>query len=313
MKDQGKERKERDKKDGKVYEKIARSYYDDKKQAQKILYPAHLDLHCERDADAFLNLNRLQSIAADVPLLPDMPGITSIFMYLSSPLSYFTWHIEDLGLCSISRHDVGDPKVWYFVPPSQFEAFRDYLEKEKCLQETQIHPLYAYSKLPFFLPTPQEAKRFNITRIIQREGDLVVTARGAYHSGFNMGYSANSAVNGILPCELMATKHSAEGYLQALKDRLRDSSPTPGVKRKFKECVYLIERSQEILDGLNNIWSEADLEKASKGKGTKRKRNSQKATTIGAGQKRLKSLSKPLLKVASKAKKGNPRAKVRTT
>ncbi|CAH1764128.1 16101_t:CDS:10 [Entrophospora sp. SA101] len=106
----------------------------------------------------------------------------------------FAWHVEDKDLYSINYIHFGAPKQWYSISPlkaSNFElnmkGWFPHAEKE-CLQFLR-HKEYMVS------PTIIGEVPIAINRLIQREGEFVITFPRGYHSGYNLGFNCAESVN----------------------------------------------------------------------------------------------------------------------
>jgi hypothetical protein len=101
-----------------------------------------------------------------------------------------------MNLGSVNYLVAGAPKVWYCVPPS------DYLAVVKLISK-----LFAGSTLVKTCPQAVMHKRFLIhpetlrengitcSRVVQEQGDLIVTFPGAFHFGYNTAYNIAEATN----------------------------------------------------------------------------------------------------------------------
>jgi hypothetical protein len=123
-------------------------------------------------------------------------GYTSPALYVGSPGTTFVLHAEDMNLGSVNYLVAGAPKVWYVVPSSDNLKVVDLVSK-----------LFANEKLVKTCPQAVMHKRFLIhpdtlrehgitcSRIVQEQGDLIVTFPGAFHFGYNSAYNIAEATN----------------------------------------------------------------------------------------------------------------------
>ncbi|KAH7676100.1 hypothetical protein AAVH_41991, partial [Aphelenchoides avenae] len=121
-------------------------------------------------------------------------GIYSNVVYFGQARSSFPWHTEDFELLSANFHHLGAPKLWYGLAPSQrkltYAKFGDLyrLYFDHCPQEPRHKRL-------FTLPAVFEKEGIEVTRIVQRPGDLIVTRPWGYHMGISFGWNVTEAVN----------------------------------------------------------------------------------------------------------------------
>ena len=123
-------------------------------------------------------------------------GYTTSNLYVGAPGTTFALHEEDMNLGSVNYLVSGAPKVWYCVPPADCIAVVNLISK-----------LFANSTLAKTCPQAVMHKRFLIhpdtlrengitcSRIVQEQGDLIVTFPGAFHFGYNTGFNVAEATN----------------------------------------------------------------------------------------------------------------------
>ncbi|CEL93705.1 unnamed protein product [Vitrella brassicaformis CCMP3155] len=160
-----------------------------------------------------------------VRLLPLMAGINTPFSYLG-----------DLDLPSINYSHKGwhkgKAKVWYLVPAAFMEAV-DELTKKHLPEEFAQCGQYNRHKAVLLHPRILVEAGIPVYRIVQEEGDFVVTLPGAYHQGFNLGFNMNEAVN-FLPYDEVCVKMWLARALKA-KPCSCKNSPLTGVP-KWHPC-----------------------------------------------------------------------------
>lgn len=123
-------------------------------------------------------------------------GYTTPMLYVGGPGATFAVHSEDQNLYSCNYLVAGAPKVWHAVPPEFYSKVVAF-----------VHSTYASDPLVRSCPQAVMHKRFLITpealaragipvsRIVQRPGDMILTAPGAFHWGYNTGYNLAEASN----------------------------------------------------------------------------------------------------------------------
>ena len=123
-------------------------------------------------------------------------GINVPWMYYGSLFTTFCWHNEDNYLYSINYHHKGAPKQWYGVPGTKKDAdglekvFKNYLSMKMRDVPDLLHHITT-----MFSPRLLENAEVPIYKLLQHEGEYVVTFPRAFHGGFSMGPNIGEAVN----------------------------------------------------------------------------------------------------------------------
>lgn len=123
-----------------------------------------------------------------------IPGVSTPFLYVGSYKSTFCWHTEDMELCSINYLHFGAPKTWYGIPMKYKAKFEEFVRSEypdefrKCDQALR-------HKQMLISPTVLYQNGIQVSRMIQEEGEFMITFPGAYHAGFNLGLNVAEATN----------------------------------------------------------------------------------------------------------------------
>lgn len=108
----------------------------------------------------------------------------------------FCWHNEDNYLYSINYHHRGAPKQWYGCPGNKEAAeglekvFRSYLSMKMRDVPDLLHHITT-----MFSPRLLQNANVPVYKILQHEGEFVVTFPRAFHGGFSMGPNVGEAVN----------------------------------------------------------------------------------------------------------------------
>ncbi|CAM9689740.1 unnamed protein product, partial [Choristocarpus tenellus] len=121
-------------------------------------------------------------------------GLTAPWLYLGMQFATFAWHNEDNYLYSLNYHHWGEPKQWYGVPGSKAGVFERCVAKmlgENLADAKDI--LYNITKM--MSPTKLMEGKVPVCKLLQEEGQYVVTFPKAYHSGFSYGFNCGEAVN----------------------------------------------------------------------------------------------------------------------
>lgn len=115
-------------------------------------------------------------------------GINVPWMYYGALFTTFCWHNEDNYLYSINYHHKGAPKLWYGVPGTEKDAsglesvFKSYLSMKMRDVPDLLHHITTQ-----FSPRLLQNANVPICKLLQHEGEYVVTFPRAFHGGFSMG------------------------------------------------------------------------------------------------------------------------------
>ena len=157
------------------------------------------------------------SVLKHLPGASELQGVTRPWIYLGSHLSSFCWHTEDQHLFSISYLHKGAQKVWYTIPGSYREQFESALAQH--LPDLNQGGTLHHEMVTMINPlTIQQDFGIPVTRIVQNEGEFVITFPGAYHAGFNTGINLAEAVNIALPEWLAHGLTAVSAYRQSGKE-----------------------------------------------------------------------------------------------
>ena len=111
-------------------------------------------------------------------------GINVPWMYYGSLFTSFCWHNEDNYLYSINYHHKGAPKQWYGVPGTKKDAsglesvFKRYLSMKMRDVPDLLHHITTQ-----FSPRLLQNAQVPIYKLLQHEGEYVVTFPRAFHGG----------------------------------------------------------------------------------------------------------------------------------
>lgn len=141
----------------------------------------------------------------NIPASPDsalkhikvgLNGINVPWMYFGSLFTTFCWHNEDNYLYSINYHHKGAPKQWYGVPGTKRAAeglervFKSYLSMKMRDVPDLLHHITT-----MFSPRLLQNAEVMVSKVLQYEGEFVITFPRAFHSGFSLGPNIGEAVN----------------------------------------------------------------------------------------------------------------------
>lgn len=148
--------------------------------------------------ETWWNLNNMPQ-APDSVLRHVKVGINGInvpWMYYGSLFSTFCWHNEDNYLYSINYHHRGAPKQWYGVPGSKKHAdglekvFKNYLSMKMRDVPDLLHHITT-----MFSPRLLQNADVPVYKLLQHEGEYVITFPRSFHGGFSLGPNVGEAVN----------------------------------------------------------------------------------------------------------------------
>ncbi|GAV03783.1 hypothetical protein RvY_14163 [Ramazzottius varieornatus] len=123
-----------------------------------------------------------------------VPGVNTPYLYFGMWRAFFGWHTEDLDLYSINYIHDGAAKFWYAVAPKDGRRFErlaaslfpaNYKQCNSFLRHKSTlisHSVIRSSGIPF-------------DRIMQHEGEIIITFPYAYHAGFNCGLNVAESTN----------------------------------------------------------------------------------------------------------------------
>jgi len=142
------------------------------------------------------NLNLFSTLPGSVLnfLNEQISGVTRPMMYIGMLFSTFCWHTEDNYLYSINYLHHGASKTWYGIPAIAAAQF------EKVMRNTVPELFEQTPNLLFLLitmisPRILVANKVPIYRVVQREGEFMITFPKGYHAGFSHGFNCAESSN----------------------------------------------------------------------------------------------------------------------
>ena len=149
----------------------------------------------DSDVDEW-NINRLGSILDMVKddYNVNIDGVNTAYLYFGMWKTTFAWHTEDMDLHSINYLHYGEAKFWYTIPPEyarRFERMADGLFPN-LLKDC---PAYLRHKLCLISPNILRQNSIPYNKIVQKEGEIMITFPLGYHSGFNTGFNIAESTN----------------------------------------------------------------------------------------------------------------------
>ena len=108
--------------------------------------------------------------------------------------STFGWHTEDMDLYSINFLHHGAPKLWYGIPSNDAHKLEQ-LSRSFFPDHFRDCPAFLRHKMTVISPTVLKKYSVPFSRVVQREGQIMITFPRAYHSGFNLGLNIAESTN----------------------------------------------------------------------------------------------------------------------
>ncbi|KAJ3129299.1 Lysine-specific demethylase 4B [Physocladia obscura] len=123
-----------------------------------------------------------------------LPGVNKPYLYFGMWKATFSWHLEDMDLYSINYIHFGAPKQWYVIPPPQRQKFERYAQG-LFFDESKSCPEFLRHKTCLISPNALQAQGIKVDRLVQYEGEFVITFPFGYHAGYNLGFNCAESVN----------------------------------------------------------------------------------------------------------------------
>jgi histone demethylase JARID1 len=123
-------------------------------------------------------------------------GINVPWLYYGSLFTTFCWHNEDNYLYSINYHHRGAPKQWYGVPGGKKHAdglekvFKNFLSMKMRDAPDLLHHITT-----MFNPRLLQNADVPVYKLLQHEGEFIITFPRSFHGGFSLGPNVGEAVN----------------------------------------------------------------------------------------------------------------------
>ncbi|EMR09236.1 hypothetical protein PNEG_02571 [Pneumocystis murina B123] len=138
------------------------------------------------------NVSNLDNILNKMDII--LPGVNTSYLYLGMWKATFSWHVEDMDLYSINYLHFGAPKQWYSICQKDASRFEDIMRRifpndyKSCSQFLR-HKTFSVS------PSVLAQNNIDVNRLVQHQGEFVITFPYGYHSGYNLGYNCAESVN----------------------------------------------------------------------------------------------------------------------
>ena len=128
----------------------------------------------------------------------EISGVNTAYLYFGSWKTTFAWHTEDMDLHSINYLHFGAPKFWYSIPTAHIRRF-ERLADGLFPQMKKTCPAYLRHKMCLISPMILRQNSIPYNKIVQHEGEIMVTFPCGYHSGFNTGFNCAESTNFATP------------------------------------------------------------------------------------------------------------------
>ena len=146
--------------------------------------------------ETFWNLNNIPNCEDSIlqHIQVGINGINVPWMYFGNLFTTFCWHNEDNYLYSINYHHWGAPKQWYGIPGVDAEGLEKVF-KNNLPSKVRKNPDLLHHITTMFSPRLLQDADVKVHKLLQHEGEFVVTFPQAFHGGFSLGPNAGEAVN----------------------------------------------------------------------------------------------------------------------
>ncbi|CAG8724093.1 16327_t:CDS:2, partial [Funneliformis caledonium] len=154
-------------------------------------YGADLDGSLFTDSTTTWNVNNIDNL---LNLMDPIPGVNKAYLYFGMWKASFAWHVEDKDLYSINYIHFGAPKFWYAISPQKSATFE---QKMKGWFPGYFYECSEFLRHKEFMASPEQLRNgiMPFGKVVQREGEFIITFPRGYHAGFNMGFNCAESVN----------------------------------------------------------------------------------------------------------------------
>ncbi|KAG0212590.1 hypothetical protein BGX28_006026 [Mortierella sp. GBA30] len=124
----------------------------------------------------------------------NLPGVNTPYLYFGMWKATFAWHVEDMDLYSINYLHFGAPKQWYCIRPEHSTRF-ECIAQGIFSSDYKNCPQFLRHKTYLLSPSKLATDGVPVNRLVQHEGEFVLTFPFAYHSGYNLGFNCAESIN----------------------------------------------------------------------------------------------------------------------
>ncbi|KAE8271191.1 hypothetical protein A4X09_0g1138 [Tilletia walkeri] len=136
--------------------------------------------------------SKKQSTAIDEGSASAIAGVTTPYLYFGMWQATFSWHVEDMDLCSINYIHFGAPKQWYAIPQKDRKRFETAMEASYPSDARRCKQFLRHKA---YLVNPSRLASIKPLKMVQHAGEIVLTFPFGYHSGFNLGFNCAESTN----------------------------------------------------------------------------------------------------------------------
>lgn len=128
----------------------------------------------------------------------EINGVNTAYLYFGSWKTSFAWHTEDMDLHSINYLHFGAPKFWYTIPTAHMRRF-ERLADGLFPQMRKSCSAYLRHKMCLISPLILRQNSIPYNKVVQHQGEIMITFPCGYHSGFNTGFNCAESTNFATP------------------------------------------------------------------------------------------------------------------
>ncbi|KAL9937774.1 hypothetical protein V8E36_003319 [Tilletia maclaganii] len=142
--------------------------------------------------------SKAKAAAAAAPVRLDdksasvIAGVTTPYLYFGMWQATFSWHVEDMDLCSINYIHFGAPKQWYAIPQEKCKRFETAMA---TIYPSDARRCSQFLRHKSYLAIPSRLASIRPLKLVQHAGEIVLTFPYGYHSGFNLGFNCAESTN----------------------------------------------------------------------------------------------------------------------
>jgi hypothetical protein len=139
------------------------------------------------------NLSRLDSLLRR-RIHSTIPGVTAPYLYMGMWKATFAWHVEDMDLYSINFLHYGAEKIWYSASAADGKRL-ERIASEIFPKSANHCGQFLRHKMHLINPSLITQRGLNLTRVVHRAGEYVISFPYAYHCGFNVALNCAESCN----------------------------------------------------------------------------------------------------------------------
>ena len=139
------------------------------------------------------NLSRLDSLLRR-RVHSTIPGVTAPYLYMGMWKATFAWHVEDMDLYSINFLHYGAEKIWYSASAADGKRL-ERIASEIFPKSANHCGQFLRHKMHLINPSLITQRGLNLTRVVHRAGEYVISFPYAYHCGFNVALNCAESCN----------------------------------------------------------------------------------------------------------------------